>query len=170
MDEHNPLRAFFLRFYWPPSAPLRRLATINMILWGILTVVGLSQRDTSSIVGLWYGIFLGTITWTLIRLCVYDAGGRLAPRLPFRWTRTKWGRSLFGFQALITLYLAQHDLVTWAVQPTLRIHQSITRSMSMGRGRIVSFHSPWNGSRSSRRPSISASVTAMPVGYVAVSR
>ncbi len=120
MDQRDALQARLRAFYWPPSAPLRRLATINAGLWGVVFLVSLSQHDTSSIAGLLYGALLATITWALIRLCVYDAGGRLAPRLPFQWRHARGGRSLFAIQGLITLYVALHDLQTWTAQPTLQ--------------------------------------------------
>jgi len=121
MNPRDAARARLRAFYWPPSVPLRRLATINAAFWLLVSFVDLTQPTSGGGFDLvFYGPFLALVTWALIRLCVYDAGGRLAPRLPFRWMRARGGRALFSIQALTTLFLVQHDVVSWAVLPTLR--------------------------------------------------
>ncbi len=121
MDPQAVLRARIRAFFWPPSGPLRRLATINAALWGIMSFIDLMQPHRGDYNPLFYGPLLGGISWVFLRLCVTDHGGRLASRLPFRWMHAKGGRALFGLQGLITLYLAQHDLVNWAAHPVLQV-------------------------------------------------
>ncbi len=121
MDPQDVLGTRLRAWYWPPSVPLRRLATINGALWAVVSLVGLAQPSGGTVVDLIYGFLFASVSWAALRLFFTDNGGRLAPRLPLRWMHAKGGRSLFSIQGLITLYIAQHDLVAWTAQPTLSV-------------------------------------------------
>ncbi len=119
MDLRNAVRARLRAFYWPPPGPLRRLATINAAIWGVVCLVDLTQPNNAAGRVVYWGILLCAISWALVRLCVIDQGGHLALRLPIRWLHAPGGRFLFGFQSLITAFLLQHDLFGWAARPVL---------------------------------------------------
>lgn len=121
MDPQDVLGTRLRAWYWPPSVPLRRLATINGALWAVVSLVGLAQPSGSTIADLIYGFLFASVSWAALRLFFTDNGGRLAPRLHLRWMHAKGGRPLFTIQGLITLYIAQHDLVAWTAQPTLSV-------------------------------------------------